>query len=156
MLVAGPLESSAAQKINKPLGQEAFRRIRDARQVLDRVDAPLRGRDFDKVQVRKLLAKVATGTAKFAPQRSKDIQLLVPFEVPSVAGACIAHCVSGEGPEYVPAILTSERYMGWVQVDASRPCMVIVDDLLLWLTTLRATLDSFVGTAALEFRGVLS
>lgn len=88
VLVARPLESSAAQKINKPLGQEAFRRIRDARQILDRVDVPLRGRNFDEVQVRKLLSQVATGSANFANQPSKDFELLVQFELPWVEGAC--------------------------------------------------------------------
>ncbi|CAM9263783.1 unnamed protein product [Ectocarpus sp. 4 AP-2014] len=41
---------AAAGKVNKSLGQESFRRIRDARQQLDLVDVPLRSRKFEEVQ----------------------------------------------------------------------------------------------------------
>lgn len=47
-----PLEAMAATKINKALGQESFRKIREARRTLDSVDVPLRARKFDEVQVR--------------------------------------------------------------------------------------------------------
>lgn len=46
-----PAEANAVVKINKSLGQESFRRIRDARKQLDSVDVPLRSRKFEEVQV---------------------------------------------------------------------------------------------------------
>ncbi|CAM9295162.1 unnamed protein product, partial [Pylaiella littoralis] len=49
-LVTRPTEAHATAKINKSLGQESFRRIRDARKQLDSVDVPLRSRKFDEVQ----------------------------------------------------------------------------------------------------------
>ena len=51
ILVALPPGASAAAKINKSLGQESFRKIRDARQSLDSVDMQLRARKFEEVQV---------------------------------------------------------------------------------------------------------
>ena len=52
MFVALPPGASASgTKINKSLGQESFRKIRDARQSLDNVDAQLRVRKFEEVTV---------------------------------------------------------------------------------------------------------
>lgn len=42
---------TAAQKVNKALGQESFRKIREARALLDQIDSPLRAREFDEIQV---------------------------------------------------------------------------------------------------------
>ncbi|CAN0049691.1 unnamed protein product, partial [Ascophyllum nodosum] len=49
LLVARPYGACASNKINKALGKDAFRKIRDARQYMDRVDMPLRSRRFDEV-----------------------------------------------------------------------------------------------------------
>ena len=51
VFVAGPNAAHAVVKVNKALGQESFRRIRDARKQLDSVDVPLRSRKFEEVQV---------------------------------------------------------------------------------------------------------
>lgn len=51
MLAARPTGAYAAVKINKALGQESFRKIRDARKQLDSIDVPLRTRKFEEVQV---------------------------------------------------------------------------------------------------------
>lgn len=51
VLVARPNAAHAVVKVNKALGQESFRRIRDARKQLDSVDVPLRSRKFEEVQV---------------------------------------------------------------------------------------------------------
>lgn len=50
-LLTRPTEAYAVVKVNKSLGQESFRRIRDARKQLDSVDVPLRSRKFEEVQV---------------------------------------------------------------------------------------------------------
>eukprot|EP00752_Nemacystus_decipiens_P016498 g14748.t1 len=50
VFVARPNAAHAVVKVNKALGQESFRRIRDARQHLDSVDIPLRSRKFEEVQ----------------------------------------------------------------------------------------------------------
>lgn len=51
VFVARPNAAHAVVKVNKALGQESFRRIRDARKQLDSVDVPLRSRKFEEVQV---------------------------------------------------------------------------------------------------------
>ncbi len=51
MLAGRPTAADAAAKVNKSLGQDSFRRIRDARKQLDSVDVPLRSRKFEEVQV---------------------------------------------------------------------------------------------------------
>ncbi|CAN0090788.1 unnamed protein product [Scytosiphon promiscuus] len=50
VLAARPTGAYAAVKINKALGQESFRKIRDARKQLDSIDVPLRTRKFEEVQ----------------------------------------------------------------------------------------------------------
>lgn len=51
MLAVRPADAYAAAKINKALGQESFRNIREARKQLDSIDVPLRTRKFEEVQV---------------------------------------------------------------------------------------------------------
>eukprot|EP00903_Cladosiphon_okamuranus_P007855 g7596.t1 len=50
VVVARPNGAHAVVKVNKSLGQDSFRRIRDVRRQLDSVDVPLRSRKFEEVQ----------------------------------------------------------------------------------------------------------